>query len=443
MDSLQKRMPYSLDAEQSVLGSILIDPECFDLVAQIIKADDFYHEVHKRIYEAMQDFSISNKPIDVITLVNNLVSSGVYEDDGAARSYIKLLVDVVPGSANAKDYAKIVRDKSVLRKLILAAEDIEKDAYSEGDEVERIVDVAEQRIFDIAQNNQTRDFVHVRDAIMQTYERLNMLQDAPEDALGVQSGYPDLDKYIVGFGKGDLVIVGARPGVGKTSFCLNLGANIAKKSKKAVCMFSLEMSAEQLVSRLLAAEGLVDSYKMRSGKLDKDDWEKVANAAATLSETEIYIDDTTGVNVTAMKGKLRRVKNLGLVVVDYLQLMQTERQRKDGSRVNEVAEITRGLKIMGKELGVPVIVCSQLSRGTDKEKKRPVLSDLRESGSIEQDADMVLFLSRDYYGEDPEKANLVEVIIAKNRHGETGTVEMSWLGQYTKFSSLETDLREE
>ena len=443
MDSLQKKLPYSLDAEQSVLASILIDPECFDDVSQILKAEDFYLEVHKEIFETMQSFSLNNKPIDVITLVNTLISNGVYDDDSAARSYIKLLVDVVPGSANARDYAKIVRDKSVLRRLILAAEEIERDAYSEGDEVERIVDVAEQRIFDIAQNNQTRDFVHVREAIMQTYERLNMLRDAPEDALGVQSGYSDLDKYIVGFGKGDLVIVGARPGVGKTSFCLNLGANIAKKSKKAVCMFSLEMSAEQLTSRLLAAEGMVDSYKMRSGKLENDDWEKVANAASVLSETEIYIDDTTGVNVTAMKGKLRRIKNLGLVIVDYLQLMETEKKRKDGSRVNEVAEITRGLKIMGKELGVPIIVCSQLSRGTDKEKKRPVLSDLRESGSIEQDADMVIFLSRDYYGEDPEKANLVEVIVAKNRHGETGTVEMSWLGQYTKFSTLSTDLRED
>ena len=336
-----------------------------------------------------------------------------------------------------------MHDKSVLRKLIQAAEEIESDAYSEGDEVEKIVDVAEQRIFDIAQKNQTRDFIHVRDAIMQTYERLNLLRDAPEDALGVPTGFVDLDRYVVGFGKGDLVIVGARPGVGKTSFCLNLGANIAKQSKKAVCMFSLEMSAEQLTSRLLAAEGMVDSVRMRSGKLEDDDWSKLANAAATLSETEIYIDDTTGVNVTAMKGKLRRIKNLGLVIVDYLQLMETEKKRKDGSRVNEVAEITRGLKIMGKELGVPVIVCSQLSRGTDKEKKRPVLSDLRESGSIEQDADMVLFLSRDYYGDDPEKANLVEVIVAKNRHGEMGTVEMSWLGRYTKFSCLETNLREE
>lgn len=443
MDLMQKKMPSSIDAEQSVLGSILIDPECLNDVAQIVKAEDFYLDSHKAIFEAMQSFSLKNKPIDVITLVNNLVGDGTYEDEAAARSYIRLLVDITPGSANAKDYAKIVRDKSILRKLILAAEDIERDAYTESDDVESVVDVAEQRIFDISQNNQTRDFIHVRDAIMQTYERLNALQDAPEDALGVQSGYSDLDKYIVGFGKGDLVIVGARPGVGKTSFCLNLGANIAKKSKKAVCMFSLEMSAEQLVSRLLAAEGMVDSYRMRSGKLEGDDWEKLANAASTLSETEIYIDDTTGVNVTAMKGKLRRIKNLGLVIVDYLQLMETEKKRKDGSRVNEVAEITRGLKIMGKELGVPIIVCSQLSRGTDKEKKRPVLSDLRESGSIEQDADMVIFLSRDYYGEDPDKANLVEVIIAKNRHGETGTVEMSWLGQYTKFSCLSTDLREE
>ena len=443
MDLLQKKMPSSIDAEQSVLGSILIDPECLNDVSQIVKADDFYLESHKAIFEAMQRFSLNNKPIDVITLVNNLVGEGTYEDEAAARSYIRLLVDITPGSANAKDYAKIVRDKSTLRKLILAAEDIERDAYTESDDVDSIVDVAEQRVFDISQNNQTRDFIHVRDAIMQTYERLKALRDAPEDALGVQSGYSDLDKYIVGFGKGDLVIVGARPGVGKTSFCLNLGANIAKRSKKAVCMFSLEMSAEQLVSRLLAAEGMVDSYRMRSGKLENDDWDKLANAASTLSETEIYIDDTTGVNVTAMKGKLRRIKNLGLVIVDYLQLMETEKKRKDGSRVNEVAEITRGLKIMGKELGVPIIVCSQLSRGTDKEKKRPVLSDLRESGSIEQDADMVIFLSRDYYGEDPDKANLVEVIVAKNRHGETGTIEMSWLGQYTKFSTLSTDIREE
>lgn len=443
MDSLQKRMPFSADAEQGVIGSVLVDPNCFDEVAQIVKSEDFYIESHKGIFDTMLSFSLNNKQIDVITLTEELLHRGVYDEESEARSYIRLLVDLVPGSANAKDYAKIVHDKSILRRLIEATEEIQQDAYTEQDRVETIVDVAEQRIYEISQNNQTRDFQHVKEVIHATYERLKTLRDNPEELAGVPTGYSDLDKYIGGFGKGDLVIVGARPGVGKTSFCLNLGTNIAKKSKKAVCMFSLEMSAEQLVSRLISSEGMVDSKRMRSGKLEDDDWEKVAMAASALSETDIYIDDSTGINVTAMKGKLRRIKNLGLVIVDYLQLMETEKKRKDGSRVNEVAEITRGLKIMGKELGVPVIVCSQLSRGTDKEKKRPVLSDLRESGSIEQDADTVIFLSRDYYGEDPEKANLVEVIVAKNRHGDTGTVEMSWLGQYTKFSTLSTDIREE
>lgn len=445
MDILQKKMPYSLDAEQSVLGSIIIDPECFDDVAQIVKEDDFYLEIHREIYSAMLEFKLHSKPLDVITLVNSLVSNGVYEDEAAARSYIKLLVDIIPSSTNVKDYAKIVFDKSVLRRLIDAADAIQKDAYSEGDKVENIVDVAEQRIFEIASNNEKRDFVHIKDVIVETYNRLSELQnDEGEEKLGLKTGYSDLDKVVVGFGKGDLVIVGARPGVGKTSFCLNLATNIAKKSGKSVCIFSLEMSNEQLVSRIIASEALVDSNKLRTGKLETRDWENIANAASQLSETNIYIDDTTNVSITAMKAKLRRIKNLGLVVVDYLQLMESEKGRKDGSRVNEIAEISRGLKIMAKELNVPVITCSQLSRGTEKEKERkPMLSDLRDSGSIEQDADMVIFLSRDYYGNDPDKANLVDVIVAKNRHGGLGTVQMSWLGQYTKFSSLEENMTEE
>ena len=445
MDILQKKMPYSLDAEQSVLGSIIIDPECFDEVAQIVKVDDFYLEIHREIYGAMMDFKMQSKPVDVITLVNSLVSNGVYEDEAAARSYVKLLVDIIPSSANVKDYAKIVFDKSVLRRLIEAADLIQKDAYAEGDKVENIVDVAEKRIFDIASNNEKRDFVHIRDVIVQTYNHLSELQnDDSEEKLGLKTGYSDLDKVVVGFGKGDLVIVGARPGVGKTSFCLNLATNIAKKSGKSVCIFSLEMSNEQLVSRIIASEALVDSQRLRTGKLEPRDWDNIANAASTLSETNIYIDDTTNVSITAMKAKLRRIKNLGLVVVDYLQLMEGEKGRKDGSRVNEIAEISRGLKIMAKELNVPVITCSQLSRGTEKEKERkPMLSDLRDSGSIEQDADMVIFLSRDYYGNDPDKANLVDVIVAKNRHGGLGTVQMSWLGQFTKFSSLEENMTEE
>ena len=445
MDILQKKMPYSLDAEQSVLGSIIIDPECFDDIAQIVKVDDFYLEIHREIYGAMLDFKYHSKPMDVVTLVNSLVSSGVYEDESSARSYIKLLVDIIPTSANAKDYAKIVFDKSVLRRLIDAADSIQKDAYSEGDRVEDVVDAAEQRIFEIAQNNEKRDFVHIKDVIVQTYGRLKELQEeGAEEKLGLKTEFGDLDRVIVGFGKGDLVIVGARPGVGKTSFCLNLATNIAKKSGKSVCIFSPEMSNEQLVSRIIASEALVDSQKLRTGKLEARDWENNANAASTLSESNIYIDDTTNISITAMKAKLRRVKNLGLVVVDYLQLMESEKGRKDGSRVNEIAEISRGLKILAKELNVPVITCSQLSRGTEKEKERkPMLSDLRDSGSIEQDADMVIFLSRDYYGNDPDRANLVDVIVAKNRHGELGTVQMSWLGQYTKFSSLETNLSEE
>ncbi|MBQ3041122.1 MAG: replicative DNA helicase [Clostridia bacterium] len=445
MDVLQKKMPYSLNAEQSVLGSIIIDPECFDDIAQIIKSDDFYLEIHREIYSAMLDFKYHSKPMDVVTLVNALVSNGVYEDEAAARSYIRLLVDVIPTSANAKDYAKIVFDKSVLRRLIDAADSIQKDAYSEGDKVENVVDAAEQRIFEIAQNNEKRDFVHIKDVIVQTYSRLKELQEeGAEEKLGLKTEFGDLDRVIVGFGKGDLVIVGARPGVGKTSFCLNLATNIAKKSGKSVCIFSLEMSNEQLVSRIIASEALVDSQKLRTGKLEARDWENIANAASTLSESNIYIDDTTNISITAMKAKLRRVKNLGLVVVDYLQLMESEKGRKDGSRVNEIADISRGLKILAKELNVPVITCSQLSRGTEKEKERkPMLSDLRDSGSIEQDADMVIFLSRDYYGNDPDRANMVDVIVAKNRHGELGTVQMSWLGQYTKFSSLETNLSEE
>lgn len=438
MDSLQKRLPYSLDAEQSVLGSILIDPECFDDIAQIIRQDDFYLETHGEIFGLMHKYNLQSKNIDVITLINSLVSERIYEDESAARSYIKLLVDVVPGSANAKDYAEIVRDKATLRRLILATEEIQKDAYSEGESVAKIVDLAEQRIFDIAEKNIRRDFVHIKDVIMETYKRLGELQEGTnEDALGIDTGFSELDRYVGGFGKGNLVIVGARPGVGKTSFCLNLGTNIAKKTKKAVCFFSLEMSSEELVSRVISSEAMVLSERLRNGQLDKNDWENIANACSALSETDIYIDDTSNISLTGMKAKLRRIKNLGLVVVDYLQLMESETKRRDGSRVNEIGDISRGLKLLAKELGVPVIVCSQLSRSSEKEKERkPMLSDLRDSGSIEQDADMVIFLSRDYYGTDPEKANLVDVTLAKNRHGSSGTVQMSWLGQYYKFSTL-------
>ncbi|MBQ9743906.1 MAG: replicative DNA helicase [Clostridia bacterium] len=442
MDAFQKKVPFSVEAEQSVLGSIIIDPNKFDEVAQIISAEDFYIEEHKDIFLIMHEFNLSNRPLDLITLINQLVVKGIYDDEAAAMSYLRIIGDIVPGSANAKDYARIVHDKSILRKLITATDDIQDKVYTEGENVSRIVDYAEQKIYEIAGNNERTDFIHIRDVIFDFYDRLKTLKEgAGEDVLGLKSGFSDLDQYVVGFGKSDLIIVGARPGIGKTAFVLNIATNIAKRTKKAVAIFQLEMGAEQLVQRIVSSEALVDSKRIKQGNIENDDWDKIAMATSELAETDILIDANPNISVTAMKAKLRRVKNLGLVVIDYLQLMQGEK-RKDGNRAQEVGEISRGLKIMAKELNVPVIVCAQLSRTTEKEHKKPMLSDLRESGSIEQDADVVMFLSRDYYGDDPEKANLVDVIVAKNRHGETGTVHMSWLGQYTKFSTLENDISE-
>ena len=283
--------------------------------------------------------------------------------------------------------------------------------------------------------------MHISDILMNTFDHLKLLKDGPtEETVGIQTGFSDLDKQVVGLGKGNLIIVGARPGVGKTSFALNIASSVAKRSKKSVCIFSLEMSNEELVQRILSSEAMIDSHNLQTGELSSEDWEKLAMSASILSETGIYVDDTTGISLTSMKAKLRRVKNLGLVIVDYLQLMQPESHRGDQSRVNQIGEISRGLKVLAKELRVPVICLSQLSRTSEKEKERkPMLSDLRDSGSIEQDADMVIFLSRDYYGTDPEKKNLVDVIVAKNRHGSVGSVTMSWLGQYTKFSTLDRE----
>ncbi len=448
MEEFDKKLPFSLDAEQSVLGSILIDPNKLGDVSQIIGSDDFYVDEHKEIFSKMQSFSLQSRNIDVVTLIDELLKDGVYPDEATARTYIKLLVSIVPGSANAKDYAKIVKEKSTLRKLINAGEEIVNSAYSAQDDISLLVDRAEQSIFEIASGNESRDFVHIKEAIIKTYAHLDELKGgATEDVVGVKTGFSDLDQVLVGLGKGNLIIVGARPGMGKTSFCLNIASNIAMRTKKSVCIFSLEMSDEELVSRMLSCEAMIDSKNLRTGVISPDEWEKLAKAASRLSETNIYIDDTTGIGLTAMKAKLRKIKNLGLVVVDYLQLMESENKRKDGSRVNEISDISRGLKILAKELGVPVIACSQLSRGAEKEGKKegsrkPMLSDLRDSGAIEQDADMVIFLSRDYYGEDPEKKKLVDVIVAKNRHGSVDTVQMSWLAQYTRFSCLNTILKE-
>lgn len=435
-----RKLPFSLEAEQSVLGSILIDPEALSDVATLISADDFYLEEHREIFFAMQRLFLQSRQIDPVTLMDTLTKSNVYDSE-RSKSYIQTLVEIVPSTGNIRDYASIVRDKSLLRRLIKVTEEISEDAYAAQDKASDIINQAEAKVFEIAQTKEQHDFSHIRDVILGTYQQIKDVADNKEEAVGTPTGFSSLDSVLVGMGKSDLILVGARPGMGKTSFALNVATNVAKKTNKAVCIFSLEMSKEQLVSRMLSSEALIESNTMRSGMLSNEDWSKLADASSILAETEIYIDDTTNITVTGMKSKLRRVKNLGLVVVDYLGLMQSDRRIEN--RVQEVADISRNLKVMAKELRVPVICCAQLSRGPEsRTDKRPMLSDLRDSGAIEQDADVVLFLYRDeYYKDDPEKQNVAEVIVAKNRHGGTGKIEVGWFGKYTKFTTL--DNREE
>lgn len=433
---LDRKMPFSLDAEQAVIGSILIDPASLDTVTGVLSADDFYLEEHRSIYTAMQGMYLKSRSIDVVTLVDELVHQGVYDEAGG-KEYIRLISEAVPTAANVRDYANIVRDKSVLRSLIGACEEVSEAAYTEEEDVQRLVEMAESKIYAIAEQKENKNFVHIREALVSVYEHLQQLGVNKEETLGMKTGFSGLDRILVGMGKSDLVLVGARPGMGKTSFAMNVATSAALKSGKTVCVFSLEMSTEQLVSRLLSSEALVDSYALRSGELTDEDWQKLAHAASSLSDCDILIDDTTGMTVAGMMSKLRRVKNLGLVVIDYLGLMQSEHHIDN--RVQEVSEISRNLKLMAKEFKVPVICCAQLSRGPEsRTDKRPMLSDLRDSGAIEQDADIVLFLYRDeYYKDKDNPQSTAEVIVAKNRHGSTGKVEMGWLGRYTKFTTID------
>ncbi len=434
MEDLTKKLPFSLIAEQSLLGSVLIDPASLDQIADLVNANDFYISEHTQIYLAMHELFLQNSEIDVVTLIDMLVRKGIYDKSGG-EDYIRTLCDIVPSALNIKDYAKIVKEKSVLRQLIGVCGDISESAYGEQEEVVHILDDAENKIFAIAQGRDTKNFRHIREVLVDVHGHLKDLQERPDEVQGTKTGFSGLDRVLVGMGNSDLILVGARPGMGKTSFVLNIGTNVAIQTKKTVCIFSLEMSAEQLVSRLLSSEAMVDSTALRSGRLSGDDWTKIAAASSKLAGTDILIDDTTGITVTGMKAKLRRVKNLGLVVIDYLQLMQSD--RKNDNRVQEVSEISRALKLLAKELAVPVICCAQLSRGPEsRTDKKPMLSDLRDSGAIEQDADVVMFLYRDeYYKTDKndQNASIAEVIIQKNRHGSTGTVEMGWIGRYTKF----------
>ena len=447
-DDLGRRLPFSLEAEQSVLGSILIDPECFSTLPALVSSSDFYMEEHRLIYTAMQNLFLSSKSIDHVTLIDALVKLGNdgdkklhrFTDREETAKYIKLIAEMVPSAQNVKEYAKIVHDNAKLRALIEECAEISDNAYAAADDAATIIGDAEQRIFSLAQDNTQKSFADIKDVLIQTLSQIKAVQTEGLSSMTIPTGFSGVDRVLVGMGKSDLVLIGARPGMGKTSFALNIATMAAQNFKregsdKAVCIFSLEMSNEQLVQRILASEAMVDSHSLRSGELTSEDWTKLAQTSSILSDLNIKIDDSTGVTITNMKAKLRRVKNIGMIVIDYLQLMNSD--RKIDNKVNEVADISRNLKIMAKEFNVPVICLSQLSRGPEgRTDKKPMLSDLRDSGAIEQDADIVMFLYREEYYDKEKNQNTAKVIVAKNRHGGTGDVDVGWIGKFTKFTTL-------
>lgn len=430
-------LPFSLEAEQSVLGAVLLDFSCISELLDMVKPDSFYRKTHKDIFAIMLKMFTSGTTADFVTILEEVKNSKVFQSDEDAKVYMTSLVQIVPSTANVRSYAKIVQEKYYLRSLITAANEMISQASESKDTPQSVIDSAEQRIFEIRQGKDSKGLTRIDEIMLGAYDRLQKLaSDEKAEFRGYPSGFNALDNVINGLNRSDLIILAARPGMGKTSFALNVATNMARKTNKDVAIFSLEMSKEQLATRILSSESRVDMKSLQTGELRADDWERLAVNAQQISAMPIYVDDTSGLSVSEIKAKARRLRNLGLIVIDYLQLMQGSGSE---NRVQEVSAMTRALKIMAKDLNVPVITLSQLSRASDRrDDKRPLLADLRESGSIEQDADIVLFLFRDsYYNPQSEKQNIAECIIAKNRHGETKTVEMAWDGKFTKFTGLE------
>ena len=433
-----KQVPQSLEAEQAVLGSILIDSRCVTDVIGILRPEDFYLQQNREIYETIYTMFNFSQTIDPVTVLDKMRELGCYRDD--SRDYIMQLMQITPTAANAVRYANIVREKAMLRGLADASQDISQMVYTQVGTPSEILESAEKKIYALRKGERNDSLEHIGLTLHKVFDRLTELSQSDSAIPGMSTGLVDLDKKINGLNKSDLFLIAARPAMGKSAFALNIGLNVAKKYDKTVVMFSLEMSREQLAMRLLASESFVELQKLATGKLSEEEWTKLCMASAALSQTDIRIDDNPSITVAEMNAKLRRVDNLGLVIIDYLQLMQGSGYGKnDGNRVNIVSDISRSLKIMAKELNVPVVCLSQLSRGPEsRTDKRPMLSDLRESGAIEQDADEVLFLYRDeYYNENTEEKGVAECIVAKNRHGEVGTVKLQWVGQYQTFTDRE------
>ena len=437
---LQRQLPHSLEAEQSVLGSMLIDSRCVAEVIGILRPDDFFLQQNRDIYETIYTMFNFSETIDPVTVLEKMKVRGVADDK--TPEYLMELMEVTPTAANVGQYAGIVRDRAMLRNLAVAAGDIRETVFAGVGTPAEILESAEKKIYALRNGNAGETLQHIGVVLVNVFDRLDELSRSDSAFPGLSTGLHDLDRKINGLNKSDLLLIAARPGMGKTSLALNIALDVAKKSEKTVAFFSLEMSREQLAMRLLSNESFVDNQKLLTGRLTEEEWTKIGIASSALSQTDIRVDDNPSISVAEMNAKCRRLDNLGLVLIDYLQLMTSAgngQTSNNTNRVQVVSDISRALKIMAKELNVPVICLSQLSRANEsRTDKRPMLSDLRESGAIEQDADEVLFIYRDdYYHPDTPEKNVAEIIVAKNRHGETGTVKLQWLPQFTTFADRE------
>lgn len=437
--------PHNIEAEQAVLGAVFLEPDAFSSASEILMPEDFYRAGHQRIFETMMKLSDKGEPIDLVTVTTSLNNEKKLDEVGGV-SYLSDLAGSVPTAANILYYSKIVEEKALLRRLIRTATDIVTTTYEKEDDVDDVLNEAEKNILEVSHRKNTGSFQSIKDVLIDVYDNIERLHQHNGDVTGVPTGYRDLDRITSGFQKNDLIIIAARPSVGKTAFALNIAQNVAINTDENVAIFSLEMGAEQLVSRMLCAEGNIDSQRLRTGKLEAEDWGRLTMAMGSLSNAGIFIDDSPGIRVSEIRSKCRRLKQeqgLGMIVIDYLQLIQGSGNSRE-NRQQEVSEISRSLKGLARELSVPLIALSQLSRGVEsRQDKRPMMSDLRESGSIEQDADIVGFLYRDdYYDSESEKQNTIEIIISKQRNGPVGTVELAFVKEYNKFVDLDHHYQE-
>lgn len=439
-DLTGRDLPYNLEAEQTVLGVLLLHSEYLPTVVARLKPECFYREQHRQIYSTILRMFSNGRSPDIITVTNEVVAAGIFETSEMAKTYLLGIMKDVPSSKNVDEYCRIVEKKYLIRSLMMVAREILDSCASGSDDPSVLLDLAEQKIYEIRQGREVEGLTRLSEIIVTAYDRIQKLSGEDKSQYqGLRSGYSQLDSYISGLNKSDLIVIAGRPGMGKSTLAMNMAANVAKKNPSTdICVFSLEMSKEQIATRMLSSEALVPNTSLNSGEISAEEWVKLAAAADVLSQVNIYIDDTAGITVPQMKAKLRRMKNLGMVIIDYLQLMESPENHTN--RVTEVSEITRQVKLMAKELNVPILLLSQLNRSVEsRQDHRPMPSDLRESGSIEQDADIILFVYREgVYNKDDPNQSAAECIIGKNRHGSTGTVNMAYLGEYTLFRDIDS-----